>query len=64
MKEVAYLMGLLTCVCGAVLGQAELIGEPWRHYVSVGFIVGTAVTGYLMKSPSPWDGTERRKETE
>lgn len=60
-KQVAYFIGLITCICGAVLGQAELLGEPFRHYISVAFIAGTAITGFLIKTPSPWDGIDRRK---
>lgn len=52
-KQIAYLTGLITCIAGAMLGQAELIGEPWRHYVTLTFIVGTAATAYLMNPPSP-----------
>lgn len=48
-SDIKWWAGLITCVCGALLGQAEMIGEPWRHYVSVLFIIGTAVTGYLIK---------------
>ena len=33
----------------AVIGQAELIGEPWRHYVTVTAIVCTAVWAYCMR---------------
>lgn len=47
--QFAYFLGLVTCVCGAVVGQAELVGEPWRHYISIVFIVGTAASGYLLQ---------------
>ena len=41
--ELGKFAGLLGCVSAAVLGQAELIGEPWRHWLSVTAIVCTAV---------------------
>lgn len=59
-RQVGYLLGLVVSVCGAVLGQAELLGEPWRHYVTIAFVITTAVSGYLMQKPSPWDGIDRR----
>ena len=51
-RQIAYFVGLVTCVCGALVGQAELIGEPWHHYLSIAGIVGTAITGYLLQPPS------------
>lgn len=40
--------GLIGTVCIAILGQAELIGEPWRHYITVVSIISIAVWGYGM----------------
>lgn len=60
--QLGWMIGLITCISGALLGQAELIGEPWRHYVTILFVAGTAATGYMLKPPpAPWDGTDRRK---
>ena len=47
--QLGWWAGLLTCVCGALIGQAELIAEPYRHYLTVGFVVGTAVSGYMVE---------------
>ena len=47
--ELGRFAGLVGCVCVAILGQAELVGEPWRHYITVTAIVCTAVWGYGMK---------------
>ncbi len=52
-SQVGWIAGLVTCVCGALLGQAELIAEPYRHYVSIVFIVGTAMSGYMVQRPIP-----------
>lgn len=49
--QIAYVAGLVGFVCVAVLGQAELIGEPWHHWISIAGIVGTAVSGYLIQPP-------------
>jgi len=57
--QIAYFVGLIACVSGALLGQAELVGEPWHHYLSVLSIAGTAVTGYLMQPPR--DPTDRTR---
>lgn len=59
MSQLAWFIGLITFVCLAVLGQAELIGEPWRHYVTVLAVVCTAITGYMLQHP--WNGVERRQ---
>lgn len=52
-SQVRWIVGLVTCVCGALLGQAELVGEPWRHYLTISFIIGTAVSGYMVQRPIP-----------
>ena len=46
--ELGKLAGLIGTVCIAIIGQAELIGEPWRHYITVVSIVSIAVWGYCM----------------
>lgn len=51
-KELGKFAGLVGCVVAAILGQAELVGEPWRHYLSVTAIVCTAVWAYGMKPRS------------
>lgn len=48
-SDVKYWAGLITCICGALLGQAELVGEPWRHWISVVFIIGTAINGFMIR---------------
>ena len=40
--------GLLASVTGALIGQAELVGEPWRHLMSGVFIASTAAFGFLL----------------
>jgi hypothetical protein len=52
-SQLAWWVGLGTCVCGALLGQAELLGEPIRHYVTVAFVIGTAVSGFMIQRPAP-----------
>ncbi len=60
-KQAGWFVGLVTFICTAILGQAELVGEPWRHYVAVGAIIGTAASGYMLQHPPPpWTGEERR----
>jgi hypothetical protein len=51
--QIGWIAGLITCVCGALLGQAELLGEPYRHWVAITAIVGTAVSGYMIQRPLP-----------
>lgn len=47
--QVAYFAGLVSFVCMALVGQGEVIGEPYRHWVTVIGVVGTAIAGYLMQ---------------
>ena len=59
--QIAWLCGLVAFVCTTLIGQAELIGEPWRHYVTVGGVLATAIAGFMLQHP--WDGqTDRRLE--
>lgn len=61
LQQLSWLIGLITFVSTALIGQAELLGEPWRHYVTVLAIIGTAITAYMLQHPPPpWDGVDRR----
>ena len=53
MKNIAYIVGMIASVCMALVGQAEVIPEPYRHWVAVLGIIGTAVNGYLAQHPPP-----------
>lgn len=44
--------GLVGFVCTALAGQSDYIREPYKHWVSIGGIVGTAIHAFYMKSPS------------
>jgi hypothetical protein len=46
--EIGKFAGLIGAVCVAIIGQAELVGEPWRHYITVTAVVAVAVWGYCM----------------
>ena len=60
-SQIGWLIGLVSAICTALIGQAELLGEPWRHYVTIVSVVMTALTGFMLQRPNPWDGeTERR----
>jgi hypothetical protein len=47
-KEIGKLLGLTASVTGALIGQAELVGEPYRHYLTVLCIGSTGGFGYLL----------------
>jgi hypothetical protein len=49
--EAKFWAGMVASILVAIAGQAEVLPEPWRHYASIGGIVGTAVTGYMLQSP-------------
>jgi len=46
--ELGKFAGLVAFVCIAIIGQAELLGEPWRHLVTVTAIIATAIWAYGM----------------
>lgn len=47
-QSVAKLVGCVAFGTGAILGQAELIGEPTRHYVTIICIAAFGVFTFLM----------------
>lgn len=53
-RELGKFAGLVASVCAAMVGQAELIGEPWRHYVTVIAISFTAIWAYCMRPTNVW----------
>lgn len=60
MKQFLLWVMLISAVSTALVGQAELIGEPWHHYISVIGIAATAVSGVLINFQKQWDGVDRR----
>lgn len=48
-RELGKFAGLIAFVSAAIIGQAELIGEPWRHVLTVTAIMCTAIWAYCMK---------------
>ena len=47
--ELGKFAGLIGFTSAAIIGQAELIGEPWRHYVTVTAIACSAIWAYCMR---------------
>jgi len=45
-EDIKWYAGLVAAVCTAVAGQAEVIPEPYRHYVSLVGIIATVICGY------------------
>lgn len=48
-KELGKFAGLIACVAAAIVGQAEMISEPYRHYLTVTAIISSATWAYCMK---------------
>ena len=46
--ELGKFAGLIAFVCTAIIGQAELIGEPWRHVLTVAAVICGHVWAYCM----------------
>ena len=51
-SQIAWWAGLVVSVSGALIGQAELIAEPYRHWLTVAFVASTAVSGYMLERPT------------
>lgn len=51
-KELGKFAGLIGCVSAAVVGQAEMLSEPYRHWLTVTAIIATATWAYCMKPKS------------
>lgn len=47
--------GLVVFATTAILGQAELVGEPYRHWITVTAICATAIWAYCMHPGSAKD---------
>ncbi len=47
--QVWKVVSLVAAVSSAIIGQAELVGEPWRHWISVLAIVATALIAWNLK---------------
>ena len=50
--ELGKFAGLIAFPSAAVIGQAELVGEPWRHILSITAIVCGTIWAYCMKPSS------------
>ena len=60
-SQIGWLVACVGSVCTALLGQAELLAEPWRHVVTIISVITTALSGFMLQRPNPWDGqTDRR----
>lgn len=56
-----WMLGLIASIAVAVAGQADAFPHPYDHVFSLGGIVGTAITGYMMQpARSVW--TEEKRE--
>lgn len=57
MDQLPKIAGLGFSLCTAIIGQAELIGEPYRHYVTVAGIIGVGIFGTVIqlykRQPAP-----------
>ena len=46
------IVALLAALSAALLGQAELIGEPYHHYLSIaGIVSGTLIAWNIKQHP-------------
>jgi len=61
MSKLMWHVGLIASISGALVGQAEFLDEPWRHYVTIIFIITTAVSGYMIEKPRKVWSEEDRK---
>jgi hypothetical protein len=62
--NIAWHLGLFAFVLMALAGANLDIPEPYRTWIAIGGIVGTAISGYLAKFPRDPSARERRGEPE
>jgi high-affinity nickel permease len=48
-SNVKWWAGMVACVLIALAGQADAMPEPWNHVFSIGGVIGTAVSGYMIR---------------
>lgn len=53
------IIGLIAAVSTALVGQAELIGEPWHHWLSIIGIISAVVIAYYQQPPRDYDSRDR-----
>lgn len=58
-SQIGWLVSLVAFVCTALVGQAELLGEPLRHWVTVTAIIASALSAFMLQHP--WDGKVDRR---
>lgn len=49
--NVKYWVGMGAAVLMALAGQVDAMPEPWNHIFSIGGVVGTAISGYMIQRP-------------
>jgi hypothetical protein len=61
MNNARWIMGLVASVLVALAGQADKMPHPWDNILSVGGIIATAVTGYMVQRPrDEWTPEQRQ----
>ena len=53
LPEAVKWVGLVASIAGVVVGQAEIIPEPYRHYLTLIATLSTAVLGVLIRLTPP-----------
>jgi hypothetical protein len=47
-QDILKWVGLVAAVCTALTGQSDLLGEPWKHYVTITGIAASAAFAYFI----------------
>lgn len=58
-NKVLRLIGFIAAISSAFVGQAELIGEPWHHYMSIAGIICAVTLAYFQQPPRSDDSRDR-----
>ncbi len=62
LPQPVFVVGLITCVSGALVSETGLLDATWHHVLEIIFVAGTAASAFMLKPPvEPWDGTDRRR---
>lgn len=54
-----WVLGLVAAILVAVAGQPDAVPEPLRHWLGLGGLIGTAISGYMIRRPD-----DRRQDNE
>lgn len=59
MSQLYWFLGMLASIATALAPIAATVDEPYKTWLTIGGVAGTAITGYMMKPPRSVERRER-----